>query len=85
LIFERLDKASKSHRGVKTEFARLAKSDPGIDKELPAFLARAYWLKSVADYETGSAVMISSAEARDVITKAEHFVKAICEMMTLPP
>jgi HEPN domain-containing protein len=32
LIFERTGKVAKTHRGVQSEFARLAKDDPSIDK-----------------------------------------------------
>jgi uncharacterized protein (UPF0332 family) len=42
----------KAHRGVQSEFARLAKDDPTIDKSFPVFLTQAYNLKAVADYET---------------------------------
>ncbi len=44
LIFERTDKASASHHGVKTEFARLAKSDPRIDRKLTKFVCPAWAL-----------------------------------------
>jgi hypothetical protein len=36
--------------GVRSEFARLLKDDPRIDRSLPSFLVRAFDLKSVADY-----------------------------------
>jgi uncharacterized protein (UPF0332 family) len=53
LIFERTGKAAKSHRGVQSEFHRLAKDDSNIDKSFPVFLTQAYNLKAVADYEAG--------------------------------
>ena len=53
LIFERAGKIAKTHRGVQSEFTRLAKDQPGLDKDFPVFLTQAYNLKAVADYETG--------------------------------
>jgi uncharacterized protein (UPF0332 family) len=37
LNFERTDRASASHQGVKTEFARQAKTDPRIGRKLTHF------------------------------------------------
>jgi uncharacterized protein (UPF0332 family) len=85
LIFERSGKASASHRGVKTEFARLAKSDPRIERNLVTFLARAYRLKSAADYEIGTAAIITAAQASEAIGLAEHFVAAIGRIAAAPP
>ena len=55
LVFDRTGKVAKTHRGVQSEFARLAKADPRINQELRLFLSQAYNLKAVADYETGPA------------------------------
>jgi uncharacterized protein (UPF0332 family) len=41
-IFEKTGRIAKTHRGVRIEFARLAKDDPRIAKTLPEFLAQAY-------------------------------------------
>jgi uncharacterized protein (UPF0332 family) len=32
LIFERTGRVAKTHSGVRSEFSRLAKDDPGIDR-----------------------------------------------------
>jgi uncharacterized protein (UPF0332 family) len=77
LIFERTDRAAASHQGVKTEFARLAKSDPRIERKFTTFLARAYGLKSAADYETGSAAIVTPAQASEAIGLAEEFVATV--------
>jgi uncharacterized protein (UPF0332 family) len=37
VIFERTGKVAKTHRGVHSEFARLAKDDPNIDKAFQSF------------------------------------------------
>jgi uncharacterized protein (UPF0332 family) len=40
-IFARTDKVAKTHSGVRSEFARLAKDDPRIDRAFSTFLAQA--------------------------------------------
>jgi uncharacterized protein (UPF0332 family) len=81
-IFDRTGKIAKTHRGVRSEFSRLAKDDPLIEPELSAFLARAYELKSVADYGVGSEVGVTMAEAADAITNAEHFLDRVASVLT---
>ncbi len=85
LIFDRTGRSSASHQGVKTEFARLAKSDPPIERKFTTFLARAYRLKSAADYETGIAAIVTAAQAGEAIASAEEFVAAIEQILAAPP
>jgi uncharacterized protein (UPF0332 family) len=42
LVFERTARVAKSHSGLRTTFARLAKDDPRIDRPFTRFLARVY-------------------------------------------
>jgi uncharacterized protein (UPF0332 family) len=77
LIFERAGRAAKSHNGVRSEFARLAKEHPSIDPRFPTFLARAYNLKAVADYAIGEGATVDLTDAREAIGGAEEFVGAI--------
>jgi uncharacterized protein (UPF0332 family) len=42
LIFERTGKAAKSHRGVQSEFHRLARTTRNIDNSFPALVVRRY-------------------------------------------
>lgn len=44
-IFKHTGKVASTHRGVRSEFARLARREPRIDRELTRFLATAYQLK----------------------------------------
>jgi hypothetical protein len=37
-IFERTNKAAKTHRGVRSQFNRLAQREPGIEREFLTFL-----------------------------------------------
>ena len=76
LIFERTGKITKTHKGVHTEFARLAAGAPEFGK-LPAFLLRAYNLKAVADYETGPDSEIPPQRAVTAAEDADRFVAII--------
>jgi uncharacterized protein (UPF0332 family) len=77
LIFESTGTAIKRHSGVQREFARLVKDDPRFDKDLRAFLPRAYNLKAIADYETGPGSQVSAERAREAIQMARRFVKCV--------
>ena len=81
LIVERTGKIVKRHRGVHSEFARLAKDEPRFDIELRAFLGRAYNLKAIADYETGPNAQVSAESARTAIATARRFVECVTEML----
>jgi uncharacterized protein (UPF0332 family) len=81
LIFERTGKVIKRHRGVHNELRRLTKDEPRFDPELRAFLARAYNLKAVADYETGEASQVTGEEAQQAIVTAKRFVSCIEDLL----
>lgn len=81
LIFARTDKAVKSHSGVRSTFARLAKDDPRIDRSLTRFLARAYKVKEIADYGIGPQAVVTIAEAQDTIDAAARFIDRIAEIL----
>ncbi len=49
LLLERTGRIAKTHRGLRTEFSRIAHGEPAIDSTLTRFLAEAYELKSAAD------------------------------------
>lgn len=80
-IFERTGKAAKSHNGVRSEFARLARDEPHMDRSFSAFLARAYNLKASADYAIGDDVRVSLSEAGQAIESAERFVDAVSRLL----
>jgi uncharacterized protein (UPF0332 family) len=81
LIFERHDRAFKSHKGVQGEFARLVQNSPSFDIELRAFLGRTYNLKTIADYEVGPGAEVTRAQASEAITVARRFVTVIEELI----
>ena len=82
-IFEHSGKVAKTHRGVRGEFARLAKSNPGIGRDLTTFLASAYQFKTVADYAVGpAATPISVEDASTALSTAAKFIDTISEVIT---
>jgi len=80
VIFERTRKVAKTHRGVRTLFSELAKDD-AILSQFTAFLAEAYVLKSIADYEVGPDAIVSLDEASSAIEQAVKFVECIAESL----
>ncbi len=76
-IFERTGKASKTHKGVHTLFDQLSSRETAIGTELRQFLARAYNLKSLADYETGPGAEIPPERAAAAMETAQRFVDCI--------
>jgi uncharacterized protein (UPF0332 family) len=63
LIFEMQGRSPKSHSGVQSQFAVLARNEPVIDRDLRAFLGRTYNLKAIADYGTGPGSKVTVAQA----------------------
>ena len=45
-IFEQTGKVAKTHRSVRGEFARLARAEPRIGRDLVTFLGTAYQFKA---------------------------------------
>lgn len=77
-IFELTGKVAKTHRGVRSEFTRLARNEPRIGRDLTTFLGTAYQFKAIADYAVGSAnTPISAEEAIAAIRVAERFIDAV--------
>lgn len=77
-IFEHTGKTTKTHRGLRSEFSRLARSEPRIDREFLTFLAEAYEYKSVADYGVGAtATPITAEDARLAIETAARLIDRI--------
>lgn len=74
VIVDRTGKVIKRHRGVQNELWRLTRDEPRFDDELGAFLGRAYQLKAIADYETGSSAEVMPESSRGAIDTARRFV-----------
>ncbi len=84
-IFESTGKAAKTHSGVRSEFSRLAKEEPRLDKSFSSFLAHAYTLKEVADYEMGPNSDIPMERSAAAIETAAHFLDCIAELLSEAP
>jgi uncharacterized protein (UPF0332 family) len=83
-IFEQTGKAAKTHRGVRSQFSRLALQQPAIGRELLSFLAEGYQYKAIADYGIGSAIgTISAADATLAIDVAGRFIDIIAGLLPL--
>jgi uncharacterized protein (UPF0332 family) len=82
LVYERTGKIAKTHRGLRAQFARIVKDEPSVDKPISEFLGRAYELKSLADYGTGSEAAISFKTANSAVETATRFVDCIASLLT---
>jgi len=80
-VLEMTGKAAKTHSGLRSEFARLARSEQRIDPRLVGFLARAYTLKSAADYGVDPLAAISLEQAKEAAAVARQFIGAITELI----
>lgn len=80
-VFDTTANVAKSHNGVRSEFARLARAEPRIERSFPTFLARAYSLKEHADYAIGDEAGITIAKANQAIESATHFVDGIEKLL----
>ncbi|RBP03769.1 uncharacterized protein (UPF0332 family) [Roseiarcus fermentans] len=84
LILARTDKVAKTHSGVRSEFSRLVKDDPAMERGLTAFLARAYRMKVAADYTVGADEEVGKSEATEAIESATRFVEAVERALSGP-
>jgi uncharacterized protein (UPF0332 family) len=83
-IFEHTGKAAKTHKGLRSEFARLTRTDMAL-REYAGFLARAYELKSVADYGVDPGVDISVDDAKEAYEVASRLVAEVAGRLAAAP
>jgi uncharacterized protein (UPF0332 family) len=81
LNVQRTNKIAKTHSGVRSEFARLAKDTPSIDKTFPTFLAQAHLYKEISDYGIGDGANVTMAEANDAITTAGRLIDCVTTLL----
>jgi uncharacterized protein (UPF0332 family) len=80
-IFERTGKIAKTHSGVRSEFSRLAKNEPGIERRFLTFLAQAYILKETADYGMGPGAKVPPERAAAAIDTTACFITVVAGLM----
>lgn len=82
-IFELTGKVAKTHRGVRSEFARLARVEPRVGRDLVTFLGAAYQFKTRADYAIGAtAAPITATEADAAIGTTTRFIDTIVQLLS---
>jgi uncharacterized protein (UPF0332 family) len=79
LIITRTGKTPKTHSGPRSEFARVARREPRINREHVSLLGWSYELKNAADYQQGHRV--SQAEARRAIDEAAQLIETIAAII----
>jgi uncharacterized protein (UPF0332 family) len=80
-IFERTGRVAKTHKGVHSQFLKLAGGEPRIPVELRRFLRQAYDLKTVADYEVGQDAVVPVQEAKVAIETAARFIETVAAVL----
>lgn len=83
-IFERTGRTPKTHRGVRTQFGALARTEAGIDIVLRRFLTDGYDLKTVADYEVGPEAVVTVDDAKEAIGTSARFVECVTALLAVP-
>lgn len=80
-IFERTGNIAKTHSGVRSEFSRLARNEPGLDQSFLSFLARAYALKEAADYGMGPNAKVPPERAAAAIDMSDRFIEVVARLL----
>lgn len=80
----RTGRVAKTHAGVRSLFALLARRETDIAHDLPGVLARAYEFKEHADYRTAKMADVSAAQAETQITAARRFVGEVTRVLMAP-
>lgn len=81
LIFERTGRVAKTHKGVRSEFARLTKDDPRLPQTVMAFLTQAYGYKAISDYSVDPDEVITMANDETAIISAGTFLDRFASML----
>ena len=80
-IVERTGKIAKTHSGLRSEFARLARGVAEIDKAFSVFLAQAYKYKEISDYGVGPGAVITMAEAEEAVMIASRMIDRVAALL----
>ena len=80
-IIEKSGKIAKSHSGVRSEFARLSKDEPRLERSHATFLAQGYKHKEIGDYSIDPGTQITMADAEAAINAADVCLTRIAELL----
>ena len=80
-IVDHTGKAAKTHSGAHSQFAQLASLEPSIPPDLCRFLAQAYTLKAIVDYEFGEGADIPPARAAASVETATTFIACLTDLL----
>jgi uncharacterized protein (UPF0332 family) len=81
LIFERTGRVAKTHKGVRSEFARLTKDDPHIPRTMMEFLTQGYGYKEIGDYSVNPDEVVTMANAETAIISAGEFLDGVAAIL----
>jgi uncharacterized protein (UPF0332 family) len=81
VIFERTSRVSKTHRGVRAQFARLTQDEPAVGRQMMIFLTRGYEIKAWADYGDGPEGYVIPITPTEAVDAATHFIKVISDLL----
>ena len=81
LIYERTGRLAKTHRGVRSQFSRLANDEPTLARATADVLGRGYEVKSRADYGVGPAAIVSTQTAESTIEAAAQLIEAVAALL----
>ncbi len=81
-VFETTGRVVKSHGGMRTMFAQLARDGARIDPSFPSLPGRLYKFKEVADYAVGPGAAVALSEASGAIDVASRFLDAIAAIVS---
>jgi uncharacterized protein (UPF0332 family) len=80
VIRARTGRTAKTHRGVRRLVSVLAREEPRL-ADFALFLAQAYNLKAVADYELGPGAGVPLDRASEAIDRAAQFIQQIADLL----
>jgi uncharacterized protein (UPF0332 family) len=82
VVFQRSGRVVKTHQGVHSEFARIVKDVPGMDRQIREFSRSGYGLTSIADYGTDPDAVIMDDEAKAAIDDARRFLGQVFTVLS---
>lgn len=81
LIFEKTGKVARTHKGVRSEFARLTRDDLLVPRTMMEFLTQAYGYKEIGDYSVNPDEVITMENAATAINSAGEFLDCVAAIL----